>query len=598
MKRTIIILAAAGIVAAVSGASAAYNPEKYIVKIDGQNAITAGDLVSYFERVKETADEGFKPSAENIDDLRSFLKDIINARVVALEGRKRELDQAPEFRKDVETYVSNYLRERTRRKIREAIVIPEEEIREHYEMNAEWRKVSYIICQTQEQADAAYAELVAGKPWEDVCRAYSTADNKDQGGKDDRTLYYSGDELSSTVYETPVGSFTPVIPYPYINAFLIFRIDEKIPGHGETYEEARPNIVDNLTQRRVDEATRVFLEERRAQANITVDQVMYDTVISGHLTEAREKFNRQLTPQIISTVDGVPVYFETWFEGLMMEGWAGELQMEEESLKDNTRLKEIMDRRLKIFQDEALLEAAARADGVMEDPAVIKDIRDYEDKKLVDEMYEKEFVPTVPAITEADIQSYYDRHLVDFQIPEHAEVFIVGAVDEAKTRALLKRVQKGEDIVAVGEAWVKEYFENEAKTNPTSIPPENILPIGDKADIDRIAPDPMKRVDSSYAGELREKVFAAQPGDIVGPFQLQDGRWAFFKYLALVPMYQRPLSEEFVHNDCKAYAKQERMTGSETDVMCTAWFDGMRALHKIQIDEKVLRQAWEKVKGL
>ena len=597
MKKTFLILLSAVAISAAVAAAEGYNPVKPVAKIDGRPAVAAGDLVSYFERVTETAAEGYKPSAENVEDLRGFLLDIINGRVVALEGRKRGLDQDPAFRKDVEAYVSTILRERMRERIRAGIVIPEEDIRKHYDMNAEWRKISYIVCDKKEQAEAASAALTAGTPWDDVCKEYSVAPNKDQSGKDDRTLYYSGDDLSRTTYETPVGSFTPVMYIAAENCWVIFRVDEKVPGRTETYEESRPRILDNMTESLYSEKLKALQAEWRTTAKITVDQAMYDLVVSGHLKEAREKYNRQATPQVISYVEGIPVHFETWFEGLALDGWGSEEMMEEESLKDNTRLKGIMDRRLSAFQDEALMEAASLASGTLKDPEVQKDIRDYEDRKLVDEMYNKDFVPKIPVITDADIQAYYDGHLVDFQTPEHAEVYIVGALEETKTRELLKRVRKGEDIAAVGDAWVKEYFENESKMNPGIITAENLLPIGEKVDIDRIAPDPIKRADSPYGADLRDKVFAAQPGDLVGPFQIGDRRWAFFKYLALVPMYQKPLSDESVRRDSADLAKQERIASPETDTLCMAWFSDLRALHKIKIDEKVLRQVWEKVKS-
>jgi parvulin-like peptidyl-prolyl isomerase len=607
MKKVLVTTATAAALAWValtsSGCSGCgYDENKVIAQIGDKNAVTVGDFVYHYKRAVDMAPPQDKPVINTFDDAKDFLDDIITSRVLELEADKLGYGKDPQLKKDVDTYRSNLLRERVRSKIEGEVKVTEAEILDFYNFNKEWRRVSFIMCRTKDQADKAYAELKAGTPWNDVVKKYSVFEqNKEQGGAMPQDFYYSGDNVSRAVYETEVGKYTPVIETEDRDMWLIFRVDKKVPGQKEEYAKVKDNIRNAIKGYKVSVKTRERMDELRKGAEIKINRRPYDAVLKGKLADARAKYNRVEPATVIATVGGVPIYFESWFEGMFLQFNMSEEMLDEYKRKEPEEFKKVMDDRLRALEDDALLEFDAIRSGVDKEPDFNRDLNRFRAGKLVDRIYDEVFVPTIPEVTEAEIKEYFENHKDEFQDVERAEVEFVAMPKKVEAEVIRAKVLKGEDFMAASQEYGQKYFEAlEKRGEEAKEPSPAEMPMADFLTVPR-QPAPAAEAPSPQVGpaalidELRPRVFKLKKGDVSEVFKLKDGRWAFFKYSEHYPFVQHTLDEKIYYDQAKDGAYREKMASPEVDHKCQAWFEKLRDKYPVDIDEGALKMAFKKV---
>jgi peptidyl-prolyl cis-trans isomerase C len=610
MKKVIIATAAAAALAWVAATSSGcggcgYDENKVVAQIGDKTAVTVGDFVYHYKRAVEMAPPQDKPVINTFDDAKDFLDDIIISRVLELEAEKLGYGDDPQLKKDVDTYRSNLLRERIREKIEEDVKVTEAEILDYYNKNKEWRRVSFIMCDKKGQAEKAYAELKAGKPWNEVVKKYSIFEqNRDQGGVMPEDFYYSGDKVSDAVYETEVGKFTPVIETENADMWLIFRVDKKVPGQKEEYAKVKDNIRNAIKGYKVSLKMQEHMKKLREEAEIEINREPYNAVLKGKLTDARDKYNRSDPPTVIATVGGVPVYFESWFEGMFLQFGMSEEMLEEFKVKEPEEFKKMMDDRLRALEDDALFEYDAIRSGIDKEPDFNRDLNRFRAGKMVDRIYDEVFVPTIPEVTEAEIGEYFENHKDEFQDMERADVEFVVMPKKAEAGAIREKVMKGEDFMAASDEYARKYFEElEKRGEGAKEPSPAEIPMVDFIGVPR-EPAPRTEAPTPEVGptalvdEIRPRVFKLKKGDVSEVFKLKDGRYAFFRYAEHQPFVQHTLDEEMYSGQARDGAYREKMASPEVDRKCQAWFEELRGKYAVEIDEGALKMAYKKVQKL
>jgi peptidyl-prolyl cis-trans isomerase C len=582
-----------------------YDENKVIVTIGDKGSVTVGDFVYHYKRAVEMAPPQDKPVINTFDDAKDFLDDIIISRVLELEAEKLGYGDDEQLKKDVETYRSNLLRERARTKIEDTIKVTEAEILDFYNKNKEWRRVSFLMCDKKDQAEKARAELDAGKPWNDVVKKYSIFEqNKDQGGVVPEDFYYSGDNVSRAVYETEVGKYTPVIEVESGDMWLVFRVDKKVPGQKDEYAQVKDGIRNSIKGHKLNIKMTEHVAKLREDAGVEVNREAYDAVIKGKLADAKEKYNRK--KQAISTVGGVPVYFESWFEGMPLQFGMSEEMLDEFKSKQPEEFKKVMDDRLKALEDDALLEFDAIRSGADKEADFIRDLNRFRAGKMVDRIYDEVFVPTIPEVTEAEIKEYFENHKDEFQDLERADVEFVAMPKKAEAEAVRAKVMTGEDFMAASGEYAEKYFkELEKKVEPGQEPPRSEMPMADFFSVPKEPGSPEPTAPMGPEGgvaplvdEIRPRVFKAKKGDVSEVFKLKDGRYAFFRYVEYSPFVQHTLDEKEYYERADQGAYREKLASPEVDRKCQAWFEELRGKFTIEIDEGALKMAYKKVQKL
>jgi len=597
--------------AGVGGSS--YDAKRVIATLDGENAVTVGDFVYYYERAVELAVPQDKPVLNTFDDAKDFLDDIVTARVLEIEaealgyaddalkkegepGREPSPAEAPVsdfknlmnekwrrrrvsfIKREVETYRSDLLRERTRQKIEGSVKVTEAEILDYFNMNEKWRRISFIVCDDKEKCQEAYAELERGEPWDEVVKKYTIReDNRDTGGKLEGDFKYSGDNVTRAVYKTAVGKYTPVVENENADAWFIFRVDKEVPAEKFEYAEVKDEIRKDIKGYKAGVKTAEYVAKVRKEADVEVNREVYDALMKGDITEAEEKYNRKGVA--VSNVAGIPVYFESWYEGVFLQLGVSDEGLEEFRRNEPERYKKAMDERLRGLEDDALLEYDAVRAGADKEEDFIRDVNRFRAGKLVDRLYEEIFVPTIPEVTEGEIEEYFGNHIQEFQELERADVHLVAFPDKAEVEKVRAEVVAGGDMTEVAGESVGEYWKAlEEKGELKERPPPEKTPFSETVMVYKETESPEAGVGTrpggevTLADELRPRVFKAQEGDVSEVFKLKDG--------------------------AENGARREKITGPEVNNKCEAWFAELRAKHEIEIDEGALEMAYRKVKEL
>jgi len=144
----------------------------------------------------------------------------------------------------------------------------------------------------------------------------------------------------------------------------------------------------------------------------------------------------------------------------------------------------------------------------------------------------------------------------------------------------------------------------EAEVLDAETPPED-LPMASLVSVNKEAPPaPTGPATAGEGGEapileeLRPRVFKLKKGEVSEVFKFEDGRWAFFKYWEYYPFVQHTLEEEEIAKSAEAGAEREKLASPEVDRRCQAWFEDLRAKHKVEIDDGALKMAYKKVQKL
>ncbi|NIT36739.1 MAG: hypothetical protein GTN49_09600 [candidate division Zixibacteria bacterium] len=582
-----------------------YDEKRPIATIDGKTTITVGDFVYHYKRAVEMAPPQDKPVINTFDDAKDFLDDIVTARVLEVEAEALGYADDEGLKNSVKTHRSNLLRERTRQKIEDSVKVTEAEILDHFNKNKEWRRVSFIVCDDKKKCEKAYAELKAGKPWDEVVKKYTIREeNKDKGGKFELDFYYNADNVSRAVYETAVGKYTPVVEGEGGDQWFIFRVDEKIPGHKDEYAKVKDEIRNAIKRYKVDVKTWEYLEKLRKETDIKVDRKVYDALIKGDIADAKKKYNRKGVA--VSSVGGIPVYFESWYEGMFLQLGVSEETVGEFRRKEPEQYKKAMDERLKALENDALLEYDAVRSGVDKDDQFVRDLDRFRAGMLVDQIYDDVFVATIPEVTEGEIREYFENHIEEFQDLERADVHVVAFPDKAEVEKIRAEVAAGGDLSAVAGKRVDKYLaameeKGELKKQPTpeKMPVSDFLTVYKEAEGAKAGTGTRPGgAEFALADELRPRVFKTKKGDVSEVFKLKDGRWAFFKYLEYFPFVQHTLDEEQYRSTAEDGAQREKIASPEVDRKCQAWFGELRAKHEIDVDEGALKMAYKKVQKL
>lgn len=132
---------------------------------------------------------------------------------------------------------------------------------------------------------------------------------------------------------------------------------------------------------------------------------------------------------------------------------------------------------------------------------------------------------TLEQITDAEVQDYYDKHLVEFQRPERRRVGIIVVADEAKAKTIRAEVDKTSGDLRAFQQLVKDNsIDEETKSR------SGLLPFFEKegSKIEKAV------VDATFA--------MAKAGDLTGPVKVEKG-WAVMRLSGISPAVDKKMAD-------------------------------------------------------
>lgn len=551
-----------------------------LATIDGQPAVTVGDVVYQLE--KRPAAAGIAPVAP--EEIARLVDDLVTAKVLVIEAEAAGYGAVIDIQ--IKKYISSKLREKMRAELGRDVTFTEEDIVNFYHTDSKWRKYADIRCKNEKEAKAARQALADGEPWDKVWEKYSIEkETFPDPGTRPTPLFYDGREASRAVYETPVGSFTPAVPDNDGIRWHVFRVDKIVHGRIDTPEEARPGIESALRNLKIIARAESLTAELRKKVRITRDAKMWKELNQKPFAEFRGAWGAP--GKTVADVGGIPVYGEDFVN--LIDDY---LFMSDED-KDHYRARDpgdfayVADCILKKLEDEALLEYAARERGWHKDPAFVRTVGNYRAEVLTDLFFVNDFVAKLPPLDDAAVKTYYDAHPELFTIPESVDIYIIALPDENKVRDFFARVRNGEDIIAVGEAYNQQRGRElmDMYETPPRLPPE-------KEDFVRgltiyHSPNPAE-LPIPLTEDLRNRVFhKTDVGYLTDVFQLADGRWAFYKVTNYQPPGKEDLAAPGTFENAKRLAFRDYVRSKEVDLKSKEWISNLKAKHDIKTHDSL-----------
>ncbi len=589
-------LAGAGLFLAGLGCGGV-DPNKPVATIDDENVITAGDFLYHYHRALEKAPPRDKPVINTIEDARAFLDDLITGRVLEIEAETRGFGDDPLLERDIVTHRRQILFKMLREDVLTEITVTEGDVREYFVRSTHPRNVSCIVSKDEKNARKAKKALDSGRAFEDVVQEYSEDEvTRKLDGRYPEPIYYVDSPVTNAIFELKnKGDYTDVIHTNADGRYYIYRYDGNAEPEKRNYEQEKGEIRSKIESYRANNLIRERVEELRDEVEIERDDEVYDSIFTSPTAEIDEKFYNRFTT--IAAVGGVPVYFDDFWDSFTYELKVLGVDMEALKRSDPDGFKETVDRVLDVYVSRAMVEVEAARRGITERDDFVREINRYRAGKLVDRVYQDVFVPTIPEPTEKEIAAYYERHKAEYAILEMME----GACIILRNRGLLEQLHseaaKSGDFKNAADIAFKHLLDKYGVDEPgEKLPPtadELVTPF--KVTKDPAYPLSGRADEPPYAGVLRKYVFDYPEGTISPVIEIGDGRYLMFRNRTHTPYREKSLEDENVAFLVKRDARAAVMLSPETDRRCQEWFENLKAKHKIEVNEGVLRALFKEI---
>lgn len=175
---------------------------------------------------------------------------IVEQQLLFQEAQRRGMERDEKIAKQIEEARKLILSQNLQSKLVEGVSVADEEIKEFYEQNKQFYyepaeyKLSQIVVDTEEQANAILGQLAQGANFNEIVNSQSKIKSEDKFVSEDQLSFQ---KLKDVVNTLDVGKFSSVFSGPDGKGFYIVKIDEKKGGKERTLEEVKEGIKADLS---------------------------------------------------------------------------------------------------------------------------------------------------------------------------------------------------------------------------------------------------------------------------------------------------------------------------------------------------------------
>ena len=364
--------------------------------------------------------------------------------------------------------------------------VPEEDVRRVFteEGYHRERKLNAILVHTRAEIEAAVAALDAGQPFAEVARAHSLDKRSaEQGGE----LGFVGREaapslhIPAEVFNTlPLGEISAPL-----RAGLSWHIVRFTEDRDTPYERYRPLIEEQLFRERLAQVEAEHFESLRATAGAALDRDGLQLMLSAAQRE---------DGALLDTCT-VPLYTFAEGQATVAAAYKGLRRLNaQRSLKDSARARTALDR---LVLRPLLQRRAAREQGLRDDPDIQRlAAKAYQDALL--NAVRNRFA-AVEMLSDAEVWEYYDGHPDMFYHEESVEVEELLASTPAEAQWLSDQLAAGASFAELADHSVRaQAVQSQARFH-------------------------FHPRDEKLYPRLVPAIYAAEPGQLVGPIRVRDG---------------------------------------------------------------------------
>ena len=519
--------------------------ERPVAKIDDV-PISAESLRAFVEKLPpglrhpEGGDAARRQYVQSLIDRQLILKEAVAHGLDTVQAVKRTVDEAVDAR-----VIALY----RARHITAQVQVPEEEVRrvfaeEGYDRE---RKLSAILVHTRPEIDAAVAALAAGQPFAEVARAHSLDQRSAERGGD---LGFIGREaapslhIPAEVFKTlPIGETSA--PLRAGRSWHIVRFSE---DRDAPYERYRPLIEEQLFSERLAQVEAEHFESLRAAAGAALDRDGLQLMLGAAQREDTSLLDTCAAPLYTFAPEGQATVAAAYKALRRLNA--------QRSLKDSARARTALDR---LVLRPLLQRRAAREQGLYDDPDIQRLATRAQQNALLNAVRNR--FAAVEMLSDAEVWEYYDSHPDMFYHEESVEVEELLASSPAEAQRLADQLAAGASFAELADRSVRAQAAQSQARFHFHPRDEKLYP--------RLVP----------------AIYAAEPGQLVGPIRVRDG-YSVFRVQGRNPGRVEPYEQ--VQRRAHALLRRERENAA-----FTAFVKDLRQRYqsRVEIDERALEAA-------
>lgn len=396
-----------------------------------------------------------------------------------------------------------------------------EEVDAFYANLGRLRTIRYLICNSEEDADAARAMALGGADWDDVVARYHDGSIPTTGNLEMVIPWGRFDpEFETPIFAVAVGELTEPVHTEY--GWWVVRVDAEKQGEKPSREDALARILDVTRNRKIAALREDFRKQMHARYELTVDDTALLKCWEG-LPENEEMIDEatnrpvpqdQLLPLRVAPADLDLPFYSYVMDGERKSFTLGDYKVRFDRMNAFQRPKKgAMKGGLRAHivneLERALVDAEARRLGFFEDPEVVTKVDIKVEEMMVTALY-GEIVTFDEQVTPEQLQAYWDEHHAEFARPERRTGRLVLAADEARAREAHAKLAAGERWIDVLNAYGTDENNKGNAGKLTEVP-------------------------ANSTGPVRDALFATAQGELGEPFPAGDGRWGVVRVDAVVP---------------------------------------------------------------
>ncbi len=431
--------------------------EDLVVAVVDIKEITIGD----FERISEVMEDKYLPETDDLEGKKLLLKHIINKEVMAIKAKAAGYEHEEGFisfwKRWKNPFVVAALWEHH---VRKKITVTDKMVDAYFE-KMQWEfTIRQLVLPEEEDALEMREKIMAGEDFAEMAKKYSLGPASEEGGfVGSSTIGDMHWWIEDTLYEMEEGDVSP--PLRTNTGYALIKVERRrkvLPVHDREYAEKRVRAIE---EKKGMEALKKKIEKEIEMTwstdaiNIAYDALPDDIPFQDIIDY---KVTRENAPEL-----DIPEEYKDMVICQYMDGSftlrdfedAYELAGLPSRPRRQYGREHVMQIVHRLIFDEVLPVYAEQMYGILEIPEIKEQLDKRKEEFLVYSLYQDQIADEV-AVTERDIEYYYNDHIDEIINPEKRELQLCLVSDRSKAQGIMLRARKGEDF----DNLVKIYSED------------------------------------------------------------------------------------------------------------------------------------------
>ncbi len=411
-----------------------------------------------------------------------------------------------------------------------ADTVTDAEVDAYYKNMQTQRRVSYVICNFEDDAKKARQAVIDGRLWADVADEFNDGS---RGPNNDYTVTMSWglleDNFENAIWALKVGEISQ--PLPTVYGWWIVRLDAIDPAQVQPLDKIKDRVLSGIRAHKIKVTQNAFMAASRAKHDFKMDEGALWTIYQG-LPEKEDMLDpvtkqpvprEQLQKLQIPLSDMDKFFYQVRLDDKLQTVTVGDYKAQFDNMnvferpKKNDLLGGVRERICSLVDRQLLLQEAKER-GYMNDPRATSDLDDKREQMMVTKLHDQ-VLKYDEAVTPEQANAFWAEHKSEYEAPESRFGQVVYCSSQDNANQALASARGGTE-------WEK-VFAKFSDPNAARINERKLGPVPASAN-----PSPLK--DALFT--------LAQKGDVSQPFQIQN-LWAIVRLDSVAAPRPRELNE-------------------------------------------------------